>query len=111
MQPAHFKKGLPEWNHFLDCDKEPHKFSLSCGGHDELDDVGNGEDWAIEGRYQSIFRKHDVGTSLAACSGYVEVCHVGVCSQDHATGSVDDAIIGVGGHIVQELGNGRAVGF
>ena len=39
-----------EWNHFLGCDEEPHQFGLGCGGHDKLDNVGDDEDQAIDGR-------------------------------------------------------------
>ena len=40
---------------------------------------------------------------VTARLGDVEICGVGVCVEDHGTGSVKDAVVGVGGEIVEEL--------
>ena len=35
--------------------------------------------------------------------GDIEICVVGVSCEDHGAGSVEDAVVGVGGEIVKEL--------
>ena len=44
---------------------------------------------------------------MSACAtarlGDVEICGVGVSGEDHGTGPVEDAVIGVGGEIIEEL--------
>ena len=39
----------------------------------------------------------------AVRTGVVEIRHVGVSLEDHGAGSVEDAVVGVGGEIVEEL--------
>ena len=55
------------------------------------------------GRDRVIFRAHDVGASPAAGFAGIEVGGIGVGREDHVAGSVGDAIVGVGGTVVQEL--------
>ena len=44
---------------------------------------------------------------MSACAtarlGGVEICGVGLSREDHGAGPVEDAVIGVGGDIVEEL--------
>ena len=55
------------------------------------------------GRDRVIFRAHDVGASAAAGFSGIEVGSIRVGREDHVAGSVGDAIIGIGGAVVQEL--------
>ena len=40
---------------------------------------------------------------VTARLGDVEICGVGVSGKDHGAGPVEDAVVGVGGEIVEEL--------
>jgi len=44
-----------------------------------------------------------VGASSAASVAGVEVGGVGVCCEDHAAGAVEDAVVGIGGAVVEEM--------
>ena len=52
-----------------------------------------------------------MGASAAAGFGFIEETGVGVASKQHVAGAVSDAVVGVGGDVVEELVNGRAGGF
>ena len=52
-----------------------------------------------------------MGTSAAAGFKFIEETSVGVASKQHVTGAVSNAVVGVGGDVVEELVNGRAGGF
>ena len=52
-----------------------------------------------------------MGTSAAAPLGLVEVPGIGVDGKQHAAGAVCDAVVGVGGDVVQELVDGGASGL
>ena len=41
-----------------------------------------------------------MGACATACLGEIEICGVGVSGEDHGAGSVEDAVIEVGGEVV-----------
>ncbi len=45
---SHINEGLGVWNHFACSDEEGSKFQFGSGCHYKFDDLGNGEDRAIE---------------------------------------------------------------
>ena len=44
-----------------------------------------------------------MGACVTARLGGIEICGVGVSGEDHGAGYVEDAVIGVGGEVVEEL--------
>ena len=44
-----------------------------------------------------------MGACATARLGDIEICGIGVSGEDHGAGSVEDAVIGVGGEVVEEL--------
>ena len=65
--------------------------------------MSKGEDGAVVAGDGIVFREHDVGACSAVGAGCIEVAGVGVCGEDHVADVVCDAIILVGGAIVEEL--------
>jgi len=49
------------------------------------------------------FGEHDVCSSPAACFAGIEVGGIGVGCKDHAALTVDDAIMGISGAVVQKM--------
>jgi hypothetical protein len=64
--PSHFFQGCPEGYHFTGCGVQRCEFRLCGQGHDEFDDLGNGEDWPIIPWDGLIFGQEDVGAGAAA---------------------------------------------
>lgn len=52
-----------------------------------------------------------MGPRAAACSSFSEKAGVRMCRQDHGASLVSDAVIGVGGNIVEQLVNSGCRGF
>ncbi len=48
LGPSHINEGLAVWNHFACSDEEGSKFRFGSGCCNKLDDLGNGEDRAVE---------------------------------------------------------------
>ena len=69
----------------------------------KLDDLGDGEDWAVAGGNRSVFRKPDVRTIVSPRLAEIEVCGVGVSCKDHVTIAEEDVVVGVSGDVIQEL--------
>ena len=44
-----------------------------------------------------------MGARATASTGNVKIRNVGVGREDHGAGSVEDAVVGVGGEVVEEL--------
>ena len=65
--------------------------------------MGDSEDWAAAGGDGSVFRKHDLHTSVAARLDDIEVCGIVVSCKDHATSVEEDAVVGVSGNVIQEM--------
>ena len=55
------------------------------------------------GRDRVIFRAHDVSARAAVRFAGIEVGGIGVGCEDHAAGTVEDAIIGISGAVVQKM--------
>ncbi len=65
LGPSHINEGLVVWNHFVCSDKEGSKFRFGSGCHDKFDDLGNGEDRAVEAWVRDILQEKDMSFSLA----------------------------------------------
>ena len=101
LGPAHVDEGLAVGNHLAGCDEEGSKFRFSCRRHNKFDDLGNGKDSSVESWKGVIFGEIDMCSCAAAGLGFVEKSCIGVSTKDHVTSPVDDAIIGIRGHIVK----------
>ena len=53
--------------------------------------------------YRYVFQKHDVGARTAASFADFELGGVGVADEYHVAGPVGDAVVGVGGEVVEKL--------
>jgi hypothetical protein len=51
---SHINEGLAVWNNFACSDEEGSMFRFGSGCHNKFDDLGNGEDRAIEAWVESI---------------------------------------------------------
>ena len=65
--------------------------------------------WAIvrtgplrEGTW-GVLGEHDLSAGATASTGDVKIRGVGVGGEDHGAGLVEDAVVGVGGEVVEEL--------
>ena len=65
--------------------------------------MGYCEDRSVERGYRGVLGEHDVSAGATASTGDVEICGVGVGREDHGSGSIEDAVVGVGGEVVEEL--------
>ena len=55
LGPFHFGEGLTERDHVFGYREDTTEFCLGGGRHFIFDDVGNGEDTAVEGRHGDVF--------------------------------------------------------
>ena len=111
MGPAHFDECLAKGYHFFGGDEEGAKLGFGSRRHDEFDDLGDGKDGTIEAWKRVIFREENVSTSSAVRVAFIIETSICVCSKHHATSSVRDAIMGMGGAIIKELMDGSRGGF
>ena len=65
LRPTHINKVLTNLDHGFGTDEEARNFGFGSRGHEKLDNLGNNKDIAVSVRDRSVFRKHDVGTSMA----------------------------------------------
>ncbi len=65
LGPSHINQGLAVWNHFTCSDEEGSKFRCGSGCHNKFDDLGNGDDRAVEAWVGNILREKDMSSSLA----------------------------------------------
>ena len=65
--------------------------------------MGYCEDGSVERWHRGVLGEHDVSACATARMGDVEICGVGVSGEDHGARSVEDAVVGVGGEVVEEL--------
>ncbi len=65
LGPSQINEGLVVWNHFACSDEEDSKFQFGSGCHNKFDDLGNGEDRAIEAWVGNILQEKDMSSSLA----------------------------------------------
>ncbi len=98
----HVYEGLLVGNHFAGSNKECSKLSLGSQGHDKLDDGCICYDRAIEAWSWTVFGEVDMCTCSAVGSRFLEVSCICMRAEYHVTCSVDNAIIGVCGDVVQE---------
>ena len=89
--------------HVLCSDEESTKFILSYRGHDELDNLSNGEDRTVEAREGIIIREKYVGASSTASFGFFVGSRIRVSGKNRATGTVGDDVSGVGFNIIKGL--------
>ena len=89
-------------NHLAGCDEERSKFRFSCRSHNKLDDLSNGKYSSVEPWKGIIFGEIDMCSRAAARLGFVEKSCISVSTEDHATSTVDDAVVRIRGHIVEE---------
>ena len=101
LGPPHIDEGFAVGNHLTGRDEESSKFRLSSRCHNKLDDLGNGEHSTVERWVRVIFREKDMCPSAAARLGFVEEASVGMSTQDHVTSLIDNAIIWIGGNIIE----------
>ncbi len=101
LGPPHVDEGLAVGNHLACSDKEGSKFRFSSRCHNKLDDLGDGEHSTIEPRERVILWEKDMCFSAAAWLGLIEEANIGMCTEDHVTSAIDDAIIWVGGDIIE----------
>ena len=55
LWPSHFNKSLTHGRHRLGSDEQACEFCFGGRRHDKLDDLGDGEDWAVESRESVVF--------------------------------------------------------
>ena len=60
MWPPHFNESLSHGRHRLVRDEKSCEFRFGGRRHVQLDDLGDGEDWAVELRDSVIFLYEDV---------------------------------------------------
>ncbi len=101
LWPPHVDEGLAVGNHLTGRDEESSKFRLSSRCHNKLDDLGNGEHSTVELWKGVIFWKKDMSACTAAQLGFVEEASIGMSTQDHVTSLIDDAVIWIGGNIIE----------
>jgi hypothetical protein len=65
LRPSHINEGLAVWNHLACSDKEGSKFQFGSKCHNKFDDLGNGEDRAVEAWVRDILREKDMSSSSA----------------------------------------------
>ena len=111
LGPIHFHECVSKWNECFGCDEEATKFRLGCRGHNEFNDLGDCKDGAIHAGNWVVFREEYVSTHAAASFADVKVGSVSVGGSNHLAGSIDNAIVGIGGYIVEELVDGERGGF
>ncbi len=92
-------------NHFAGGNKECSKLSLSSQGHDKLDNGCYCKDRAAEAWCWIVFQEEDMGICSAARLSFVEVFCICMCAKYHVTCSVDNAVVGVCGDVVEEYFN------
>ena len=101
LGPIHFHERVSKGNESLGRDEEATKFRLGCRGHNEFYDLGECKDGAIHARNWVVFREEYVSSHAAAS----------FTGSNHLTGSIDNAIVWIGGYIVKELVDGERGGF
>ena len=65
LGPTHVDKGLPVGNHLSCCDEKGSQLRFCSRSHDKFDDLGNGENGAVEPWEGYILREKDVGAGPA----------------------------------------------
>ena len=58
-----------------------------------------------------ILGEHGVGTDAATCLAEIEVCCVCMSAKDNITGSINNAVLGIGGDIIKQLCDGMVCAF
>ena len=86
---------MAHWNGFTAVDDSGSEFGFRCGGHDVLNDLGNGEDGAVVGRVGVIARHEEMPTGPAAGFGLREVGGIAVADKNHISCSIRDDGVGV----------------
>ena len=111
LGPIHFHECVLKWNECFGCDEEATKFGIGCGGHNKFNDLGDCKDGAIHAWNWVVFREEYVSTHAAASFADVKVGSVSMGGSNHLAGSIDNAIVWIGGYIVEELVDGERGGF
>ncbi len=65
LGPSCINEDLAVWNYFAYSDEEGSKFQFGSGCHNKFDDLGNGEDRAVEAWVGNILREKDMSSSSA----------------------------------------------
>ena len=65
----------------------------------------HGEDWSVDMVDRGVFIEEDIVTGTAARSDDVKVRGVGVSKEDHVSYMVDNAVVGLGSGVVEDLGD------
>jgi hypothetical protein len=78
LGPSHINEVLAVWNHFACSDKEGSKFRFGSGCHNNFDDLGNGEDRAVEAWVRDILQEKDMSSSLASRLQFIKEASIRV---------------------------------
>ncbi len=78
LGPSHINEGLAVWNHFACSDEEGSKFQFGSGCRNKFDDLGNGEDCAVEVWVGNILQEKDMSSSLAPRLQFVKEASIRV---------------------------------
>ncbi len=69
--------------------------------HNKLDDLGNGEHSTVETWVRVIFQEKYMCPGVAVRLGFIEEASISMCTQDHVTSMIDNAVIWVDGNIIK----------
>ena len=103
--PTNFDKVIVDGYHVLGTNEEAGKFGFSGRRSDKFNDLRHGEDWSVDMGERGVFGDEDVVTGAAERADDVKGRGVGVAREDHVAYMVNDAVVGVGSDIVEELGD------
>ena len=99
----HFFQCVSHCYHFLGCNEKCPQFCFWNREHDEFNNLGKSENWAVPSLHGIVFGKKILSSCSAAAFAFVVKSCVRMCTQNHVSGAIEYPIRGVCSTVIKYL--------